>query len=1148
MAHSSIVVEGGLFPSDFMERIAVGEVGGQRASDFGLSRNQRLTNEILSAFSDANLYWGSFQRRLARSSVSKTTLTRQDWTEKLMEVLGYETLNRERIEPLDGTQSYNIYARVGEGESASPFHIVSIEQPLDSRPSRNRRSPHATVQEYLNNSDALWGIVTNGGRLRLLRNSTRISHPTYIEFDIQGMIESNQFADFATLYRLIHRTRFPGDDAPPQDCLLEQYYQQGIDEHSRVRDKLRDGVEQALKTLGNAFLAHSASDEIRESLETGALNGENYYRQLLRLVYRLLFLMVAEERRLLKPADDSDAGLQRIYDRYYSITRVRARAEHYFADDRNSDIWESVKQAFRLFRDDETAAKLGFNALDGELFGYSACKDLELSGCSNRDFLEAMLNLSTFMDENNIRRRVNYAGIDVEEFGSVYESLLDFHPSVESIGGQPSFALVSGTERKETGSYYTPPDLVHELIESTLVPVVNERLRRTRGVERKIEALLSLKVCDPAAGSGHFLLAAARRIAREVAKLRSGEAEPSPSAYRAALRDTIRSCIYAVDRNPLAVDLCKVALWIEGHEPGLPLSFLDHRVKCGDSLVGVAYLDALEAGIPDKAYTALDGDDRAAATLYRNRNRAERKGAIQHPFKEASNPSNVLMETAVEYETFSELEEANAQDVRAKSAIFQSMRGSNTDWFTLKVACDMWTASFFMPKLVMKEFGGEGVPTTGTIRRWLHSREVRGDFTGKVVQLATDLRFFHWPLEFPEVFVNDGGFDVVLGNPPWEVIQPEEQKFFGINDPRISELSGQTRKNAIRALPNSNPSLGALWEAHKYNIRAVSNFARGGRFPMGSRGKINTYAVFTELARQLLNLNGRSGIIVPTGIATDNNTSILFSHLIESRSLVSLYDFENRQKVFPGIDSRIKFCLLTMAGNNAHIDTPEFAFFLHRTSQLRDEGRRFDMSYKDFGLFNPNTRNCPIFRTRRDIEIARKMYDRAGVLLDDYSEYGNPWGVSLSTMFNMTSDSRHFRTREQLEADGWILDGNVFVRNDECCLPLYEGKMFHQYDHRYATFDDVSTSDVRKGNAREMSADEKIGLSAGIIPRYWVLEEEVSRRRQPEATAGGDSRRRQPEATAGGDSRRRQRFARLANLARESLSGTSQGRPTGEQQ
>ncbi len=262
-------------------------------------------------------------------------------------------------------------------------------------------------------------------------------------------------------------------------------------------------------------------------------------------------------------------------------------------------------------------------------------------------------------------------------------------------------------------------------------------------------------------------------------------------------------------------------------------------------------------------------------------------------------------------------------------------------------------------------------------------------------------------------------------------------------------------------------------------------------------GDINTYAVFAETFLQLLNPQGRAGLIVPTGIATDNSTKRFFGHIVDHRRLVSLFDFENRKKVFPGIDSRIKFCLLTLAGADNPAAEAEFAFFLTDTTQLAEPERRFTLGADDFALFNPNTRTCPIFRTRRDMEIARKMYIRAGVFWREAStsqSEDNPWGVSFQRMFHMSNDSELFRTREQMEDDGWELDGNVFMRDGERWLPLYEAKLFHQYDHRFATFDGVSEHDIRNGNARPMTTDEKSDSTTVAVPRYWVSEGEVAER------------------------------------------------------
>ena len=624
MSYSTITIEGGLFSPDLLERIASegDSIYGQKPSDFGLAPSRSVMDQMHQAYSAARKYWDAFSARLDHSRVSSVTLTRQDWATKFYELLDYPQLQYQQSGLEAGGTSFPISYLTGGWESAAPIHIVGIDQDLDQRADR-RRTPHSLIQDYLNRSEALWGMVTNGAKLRLLRDSARVSKPTYLEFDIQAMMEGNAYGDFAALYRLLHATRLPQSGMAPHECLLESYYNQGIEEGGRVREKLRDGVKSALEILGTALVQHPGNEPLRNALGT-RLDQVAYYRQLLSFVYRMLFLMVTEERRFLFTS--TDIQRQRIYDRYYSISNLRNRAEQYSAGDRHSDLWVGLAETFRIFRNEESAQALGLSPLNGELFGSDACKDIEDASCTNEDFLRAMRALSTFNDDG-IRRRVNYAHLDVEEFGSVYESLLDYRPVVDLgqiSSPQPSFQLASGTERKQTGSYYTPPELVRELVESALVPVMEERLAAAKTQEDKERTLLDLKVCDPASGSGHFLLAASRRIARELAKVRTDEDEPNPASYRTALRDVVRHCIYAVDKNPLAVDLCKVALWIESHAVSLPLGFLDHHIKCGDSLIGVMDTSVLAEGMPNEAYKAVTGDNKDAATYYRRRNTKER--------------------------------------------------------------------------------------------------------------------------------------------------------------------------------------------------------------------------------------------------------------------------------------------------------------------------------------------------------------------------------------------------------------------------------------------------------------------------------------------------------------------------------------------
>ena len=329
MSYATITVEGGLLPPDLLDRIATDDnsISGQKPADFGLSAGRRLPDEIQRTFSDARVHWDSFTRRLEHSRESRTTLTRQDWGSKFFELLSFPTLEYQRTAIEAGGTAFPISYLTGGPDIFTPVHIVAVDQGLDERSGRGR-TPHALVQDYLNRSDSLWGMVTNGAKLRLLRDSARLSKPTYLEFDVQAMIEGNAYSEFVALYRLLHATRLPHSGMGPHECLLESYYNQGIEEGGRVREKLRDGVRNALEVLGSALVQHPDSEALREAL-SGRLDDTSYYRQLLNFVYRMLFLMVTEERRLLFTS--GDLRQQTVYDRYYSITHLRERAERYFA-------------------------------------------------------------------------------------------------------------------------------------------------------------------------------------------------------------------------------------------------------------------------------------------------------------------------------------------------------------------------------------------------------------------------------------------------------------------------------------------------------------------------------------------------------------------------------------------------------------------------------------------------------------------------------------------------------------------------------------------------------------------------------------------------------------------------------------------------
>jgi hypothetical protein len=473
---SSIRIEGGLLGPDVLDQLLAGDLPGQRPADFGLDGRRNLTDEIAATFADARALWGVFQHRLQRLPEEDvaTSVTRDAWAIPFLGLLGYEPRYNPRAYEVDGL-TFAISHRAGEPEDTPPVHIVGARQELGRVPAsgRPRMAPHSLVQEYLNRTEQVWGLVTNGLTLRLLRDSTFVRRQAYVEFDLPAILDEQRFQDFAALYRLLHRSRLPHGPADSAECLLQQYYQRSIEQGGRVREHLRDGVEQCITMLANGFLRHPANDELRRRASpartgTEQITAERLYRQLLVLVYRFLFLLVSEDRGLLS-ADP-------LYREHYGIARLRRLLEHWAAFTDQDDLWQSLRVLWLLLIKDQPqpslgnkpmAAALGLPVLNGELF---APLDLDSFTIANGDLLEAFWRLAWYQERSNSPpRRVNYAALDVEELGSVYESLLEFHPHLGVVGSVPAFELLAeGRDRRSTGSHYTPPELVAPLIEHAL--------------------------------------------------------------------------------------------------------------------------------------------------------------------------------------------------------------------------------------------------------------------------------------------------------------------------------------------------------------------------------------------------------------------------------------------------------------------------------------------------------------------------------------------------------------------------------------------------------------------------------------------------------------------------------------------------------
>lgn len=350
---TTVQSEGSLISADLLSEIYAGTAPGQQPRDFGLTGSVRLTDEMAACWSDARAYWEAFQHglRRVREEESGASVTREQWILPLLRAMGFEGITFARTAAQVGGQTYFVSHRLGDGEEGLPIHIEGARNGLDARPptGRPRLSPHALVQEYLNRTDCLWGMVTNGEQFRILRDAARLSRPTYLEFNLRQMMEGEHFSEFQIFYRLIHRSRWPKDAASAHECLLESYYQHGIETGGRVRERLRGGVEEALKILGNGFLSHHDNATLLQRIRDGKLSATEYYRQLLRLIYRFLFLMVSEERNLVGPDPEKNDLLRRVYEQYYSISRLREKVERPInPEERHGDLWEGIKQTFRL--------------------------------------------------------------------------------------------------------------------------------------------------------------------------------------------------------------------------------------------------------------------------------------------------------------------------------------------------------------------------------------------------------------------------------------------------------------------------------------------------------------------------------------------------------------------------------------------------------------------------------------------------------------------------------------------------------------------------------------------------------------------------------------------------------------------------------
>jgi len=1105
----TLTLEGGLFLPDQLEKAALGSAQWQTEADYGTPKGLKLKDDYSRAFQIACAQWKHFAAQLERTDVDAAALTHTFVQELLRDVFGYANLQTCSGIQL-GERRYPVNLLAGNVPVVVAPHTFALVE-TDTRfaiagSGTRKKSAFMLMQELLNaNPDYLWGIACNGKTLRLLRDTATLTRPTFLEIDLADLLGGQRYAEFANVWRLLHASRSAGS---PTECNWEKWRAAGQEEGTRVRDGLRLGVTDALLILGEGFIQHPANEALRSALHNGDLSKDAYFQQLLRLIYRLIFVFSVEERGLLHPKDESKEALaaRRAYAEGYAVARLRDLCLKRRPRNRFDDHWQALRIVFKGLSEGET--RLALPALGG-LFATSQCPALDAASLDNAHLLAAMQNLR-WASHKGVLAPVDYRNMGPEELGSVYESLLELVPEIDlparkfGFVGLTSEGSTAGNARKLSGSYYTPDSLVQELIKSALDPVIEQRIAAQP--ESPVEALLAIRVIDPACGSGHFLLAAARRLAEKLAQLRATDGEQTEQDFRHALREVVSRCIFGVDRNPMAIELARTALWLEGFEEGRPLGFLDHHLQVGDALLGLTDLKALELGIAKDAFKPLSGDDKEVCKQLAKANAAALKDLEKKRKARAFGQLDVASSQDSGLKPLQALEalpENSTQEIAVKEAAYRAfLEQAKTS--RLAHAADLLVGAYLLPK---REGAETSIPTSGTLYLTLLGDVLPTDQQGALAIAQTacaEARVLHWPLAFPQVFAS-GGFDCVLGNPPWERIKLQEEEFFATRHRDVAEAKNKAERSqriqwlaegmlAKHLFPQlehapheceAEQRLYAEFISARRTAEAASVFAHvkgedGGRYPLTGVGDVNTYALFAETITQIMSDSGRAGFIVPTNIATDETYSSYFGELVRRKSIARLIDFKNSEGIFPGVDSNQRFSLVTLSGRP--VLSTEFSFFLTNTKEISQPERCFAVDSDVIKLLNPNSMTLPSFHSNSDIDIASKIYKRLPILIREARESlteQNPWKIRFMAMFHMSNDSHLFHDE----------DGSGRVR-------LYESKMFHLYNHRFAHAGQPKGDRKIRGSSEYLSIEQLEDPTITAQPRYFVNEMEVNSRLQ----------------------------------------------------
>ena len=1002
-------------------------------------------------------------------------------------------------------------------------------RPLDRRSGRRgeESAPSTQMLRYLRRIDDLttgklrWGILTNGARWRLYYAGARSVAEQFFELNLAAVLG----------------IAGDGRDAIPADARRHYlrvfwlvfgrhaFLPDGADErtfHERAIDEGRFYQERVAGSLSALVFENVFPDLVRALAEADTEAPLPEVRDAaLVLLYRLLFVLYAEDRDLL-PVRDSR------YDDYAlreqvrgSIGRRKDQGDVFSAT--AARYWSAFDDLCRAI--DAGDASIGLPPYNGGLFDRDRTpllSHVRLGDTVMADVIDAL----SFERNGPTRRYINYRDLGVQQLGSIYERLLE-----REVVRQDGSIVVRPNvfARKDSGSYYTPDDLVDLIVRETVGPLADSRMEafaakaedipssqvpedRRMGRLKQLdpaEKLLELKVCDPAMGSGHFLVNLVDYLADRVIEAMA-EAEALVEGYLSPLveridgiRNTImdnaedrgwtfdpaqlddrhivrrmvlKRCVYGVDKNPMAVELAKVSLWLHTFTVGAPLSFLDHHLRCGDSLFGT-WVDPAIRRTDEKSSLFLRGP-LARAT------RAATPMQIIEGLTDAE-----IAEAHRSADIFAEVSEMTAP-LHAFMSLLHAF-----DWLGIrkrevKAAFLKWLDGVFGDQMDIAQ--GEQ----------FDSEDVHLPVLMDALGLVASERFLNWQVAFPGVWSDweaselTGGFDAVIGNPPWDRMKLQQVEWFASRRREIAMAPrAADRKRMIAELQKAADPLAGDFRLASERAAAGARVARGsGDYPLLARGDLNLYSLFVERAMTLVKPDGMVGLLVPSGIASDKTAAPFFKSVATEGRLKALYDFENKKVFFPDVHASFKFCVFAASPRRLP-EAAQCAFYLHAVSEVEDPERCFPLSAADFARVNPNTGTAPIFRSRRDAELTTAIYDRLPVLVDRSSgEAVKAWPVKYSTMFHMTNDSGLFRTRSELqEREGaWPIGGNRFDSPSGEWVPLYVGRMIHQFDHRAASVHMNEENLHNPALSDDVGAERKADPAFVPTPQYWVPGKETS--------------------------------------------------------